>query len=306
MNIIRRRSLAFLKMTIPDGIRNVLRPLVFRARQARVYSRCLISRERLTPKFLIIGAMKAGSTSLFNYIAYHPAFRSPMIKEIDYFNHNSHRSLNWYLANFPRANKVGRPFFTGEASTGYLPNPRAASRIRKFFPDMKIIVVLRDPIDRALSHYFHEVRSGREIRPLAEALRAPEADSGYLLSSNEEYPYYCGLLGKPLVKRTHAAVPAAKPAHHGYIFESRYFDLLQPWQENFAPEQIILVQSERLFSDPQTEIDRLFDFLGIADVPTLDTAHVFNKGKRADVAAEDRRLLEAALAETCERYDSLA
>lgn len=242
--------------------------------------------------------MKAGTTSLFNYIACHPNFRGPIIKEIDYFNFNSHRSAAWYFAHFPAALKSRQSQFTGEASTGYLPNPRAANRVKQLLPDVKIIVMLRDSVERALSHYFHEVRAGREHRRLADAIRAPEADAGYSLSDDEEYPFYRGLLGAPFVRRSDAALVAAKPMHFSYVFTSRYVEQLRFWLANFGPRQLLIVNSDSLFSAPHQSMARIFEFLEIDSGPWNGEAIVYNKGKLGPDSTDDRRYLETALADS--------
>lgn len=249
--------------------------------------------------------MKAGTTSLFNYIACHPAFRGPITKEIDYFNFNSHLPAAWYFAHFPEALADGQSHFTGEASTGYLPNPRAASRVKRLMPDVKIIVMLRDSVDRSLSHYFHEVRAGRERRRLADAIRAPEADAGYSLSADEEYPFYRGLLGAPFVRRSDAALVAAKPMHFGYVFTSRYAEQLRSWFANFGPQQLLVVNSDSFFSAPHQGMARIFEFLEVDARPWHGEPIIYNKGKLGTNSTDDRRYLETALAESDKALSSV-
>lgn len=300
---MRQRIVEFLKRAIPDRLRNYLRPIIFRGRRVRVASRSLRPTHRLTPRFLIIGAMKAGTTSIFNYIATHAAFRGPVVKEIDYFNFNSQQSTAWYRAHFPSVPARGGMYFTGEASTGYLSNPRAAQRVHRLFPDIRIIVMLRDPVDRAISHYFHEVRAGREQRSLADAIRAPEADAGYTLSPNEEYPYYRGLLGAPFVSRADAALVAAKPLHLGYVFASRYNEHLSPWLSTFAAEQILVINSDGLFSDLPRGMAEVFEFLDLEAQPWVGEATVYNQGKNVSDSTAEKRYLRNLLADSDKQLD---
>ncbi|HEX7023098.1 MAG TPA: sulfotransferase [Trueperaceae bacterium] len=145
------------------------------------------------PDFLIIGAAKSGTTSLFYYLKKHPAIFSPEIKELNYFSNGSgeHGALvrpgsgpgdryatHWtydaseYRAHF-RGKREGQK--AGEASVSYLYSPSAPARIRAALPDVKLIVLLRNPVERAWSHYWHMVRDGREEESFEGALDAEEA-----------------------------------------------------------------------------------------------------------------------------------
>ena len=111
---------------------------------------------RLLPDFLILGAQRCGTTSLYNYLAQHPSV-GPLVLEkgAHYFSTNYDKSLAWYRSHFPmkwRAaaeRRHGRPFVTGEGSPYYLFHPLAAQRVAKTLPHVKLLVMLRDPVERA-------------------------------------------------------------------------------------------------------------------------------------------------------------
>jgi hypothetical protein len=131
---------------------------------------------RPLPDFLILGAQKAGTTALYAYLRWHPEITGPSWKEVSYFDRHYRRGLSWYRGHFP----IGAgDRLVGEASPGYLFHPLAPERVRATVPDAKLIALLRDPVDRALSHYHHEVALGREPLSFDEALEAePERTRG--------------------------------------------------------------------------------------------------------------------------------
>jgi len=121
------------------------------------------------PDFLIIGFPKCGTTSLYEYLLQHPDIHPPIGKEIDYFDRLYSRGRNWYKVRFPTVFKkniftkvLGRDFLTGEATPRYMIHPHALNRIKKILPKAKFIILLRNPIDRAFSHYNMNFRNGYE------------------------------------------------------------------------------------------------------------------------------------------------
>jgi Sulfotransferase domain len=142
-----------------------------------------MTNEPRLPDFLIIGAMKCGTTSLFRWLGEQPGVSIPEIKEPHFFSRKERwdRGLNWYGSLF-----LGAPdgALTGEASASYS-DPRlsstAAKRIAGVVPHARLIYLVRDPVERIRSHYRHEIQRARERRPLVEALRDP--DNPYLRSS---------------------------------------------------------------------------------------------------------------------------
>ncbi len=136
---------------------------------------------RLMPDFIIIGAMRGGTTSLYSYLTEHPNIGPAYMKEVHFFDVYFHKGLPWYRAQFPstvqkyyteRVQKQN--FITGEASPYYLFHPHAPRRIARLLPHVKLIVQLRNPVSRAYSHYYHEVNGGHEKLSFAEAIDREE------------------------------------------------------------------------------------------------------------------------------------
>lgn len=197
------------------------------------------------PSFLLIGAQKSGTTSLFNYLAEHPDVRAPLWKEPRYFDRNYRKGLGWYLAHFPV--RSGERFVTGEATTGYLFHPQAAARIRETLADIGIIAILRNPIDRALSHYAHERRRGGELRPMREAFEADLRDVVPEDARMEADPTYESVV--------HWS--------RSYLSRGHYAQQLRRYFDRFDREQIRVFEYQELFADPAAHYRGLLDFLGL-------------------------------------------
>ena len=160
------------------------------------------------PDFVIIGAMKAGTTTLFRWLGSHPRVVLPRAKEPGFFAEDTvwANGIDWYTGLFPH-----RPpgFITGEASTNYLTPPYtkiAAQRMRDHRPDVRLICMVRDPEERLRSHYRHQVQRNREQRPIADAAAEPDSP---------------------------------------YVAVSRYSVLLQPWMRLFPADQLLIVAARR-------------------------------------------------------------
>lgn len=209
---------------------------------------------RALPNFMIIGAQKAGSTSLFNYLALHPQVLAAMPKEIFYFNEFYTKGERWYRRHFPTRRALAKGnAITGEASTMYLCSPDAPGRVAQDLPNVKVLVVLREPATRAVSHYFHRRRTGREMRAIREVF------------SDGNIRRWC-------------AGESLKPQDALYFNRSYYARDLKNWLKHIPADRISVVQAERLFQNPTRELERVYQFLGIEkDVPP-PPQRAFNAG----------------------------
>ena len=131
------------------------------------------------PNFVVVGAPKCGTTSLYHYLKQHPQIVRPAFKEIYFFDRHYHRGLRWYGCNFPtraameRMNDAhGRAHLTFEATATYIFDSEVPQRIVRDVATRKFVALLRDPISRAISAYWHARRMGLESRSLVEAIRA--------------------------------------------------------------------------------------------------------------------------------------
>jgi len=212
--------------------------------------RLATSGDRVLPSFLILGTMKGGTTSLFNFITEHPAVLPPWRKETNFFNHHYRKGALWYRAYFPRksppiAKANLRPFQTGEASPYYLYHPAVPRRVRNLLPDVKLIVLLRNPVERAFSHYRHQVRSGIESRPFAEVVDKQLQQTPATL----------------LAARQRAVSRDLSHRRFSYLARGLYLEQIKSWHAQFPREQMILLQSEIFLSDTVEQFDRVLAFL---------------------------------------------
>jgi hypothetical protein len=231
-------------------------------RHLRAGYRTLTGPLRGLPSALIIGAQRSGTTSLFNYLAQHPDVLPPLGKEIHYFDLHYARGLRWYRGRFPFSHRLRAPAMTVDASPYYLPHPLAPERAAQLLPDVKLVAVLRNPVERAFSHYQHEVRDGRESLSFVEAIdREAERLAGEEERLQREPGYY-------------------SHNHHrfSYTRRGRYVDQLRRWARHFPRSSFLVVQSERLFREPAFESARVYRFLGLRP-HALERYTAFYQGK---------------------------
>ncbi|MBE9039699.1 tetratricopeptide repeat protein [Oscillatoriales cyanobacterium LEGE 11467] len=191
-----------------------------------------------SPNFVIIGASKSGTTSLYSYMVQHPKILPAIRKEINYWSGRYKPRVDWYLSHF-FAIPENQPYITGEASPSYIYVPQAAERMHSVFPNMKSIVLLRNPVDRAISHYHHWVRRGIEHRSLEDA------------TVGEIEAFEAG------------KIPERKFAH--YIAHGRYFRYLKPWFEKFGLDNILILKTEDFYQYPDETLTRVYKFLDIPE-----------------------------------------
>ena len=137
------------------------------ARRKRVIRRLENDQLGQPPDYIIIGAQKGGTTSLHRYLTRHPDVGVSLRKEIHFFSSSYDQGLDWYLAHFP---EPGEFAVVGEASTSYLSDPEVPERVRRAVPNVKLIALLRNPVDRAYSQYQMNVRKGVETLSFEEAI----------------------------------------------------------------------------------------------------------------------------------------
>ena len=212
---------------------------------------------RLLPSYLIIGAQRAGTTSLHRYLVQHPAVRTMLrTKGVHFFDTNYGRGIDWYASRFPTTlyswyvrRRHGMELLTGEASPYYVFHPQVPYRVARHLPDVKLILLLRDPVVRAYSQYQHEVSRGFETLGFEEAIRAePERLAG----EHER------LLAEPFYNSFHHQ-------HHSYLARGRYDEQLATWRSLFPDRQLLVLSSERFFAEPDRTFRQVLDFLGLPD-----------------------------------------
>jgi hypothetical protein len=202
---------------------------------------------RVLPDFLVIGAMKGGTTSLFTYLAEHPQVKPPFRKEIKFFDIHYPQGLGWYRAHFPMRFKMSSGDVTGEATPYYIFHPMAPQRVSHVLPQVRLIALLRNPVDRAYSHYNHMLRVGREPLSFEEAVACePERLEGEAekIIADPRYSTF-------------------KHLHYSYLARGRYIEQLKKWFEYFPRQQVLILASEELYVSPKTATLKVAEFLGL-------------------------------------------
>lgn len=180
---------------------------------------------KMLPDFIIIGGMKCGTSSLFHYLKLHPQVGMSDIKEVDYFvkENNFPKGPAWYKERF-----TGSFMSYGEASPNYSKAhlfKGVPQRMQNLLPDVKLIYLVRDPIDRIISHYTHNIADGREQRDINEALKD--------VSDNH------------------------------YVMCSRYYWQIEQYLQYFSKEQLLVVNTRKLRDERKTTLQTIFDFIGV-------------------------------------------
>jgi len=228
------------------------------------------------PQFIIGGAPRSGTTWLYALLDRHPQIymAKPPKPEPKFFlvDNLYERGFPYYLETW--FGHVGPGMIAGEKSTNYLEGANVASRIHRYLPDVKLIFILREPADRALSNYRWSVMNGLETEDFASALGMEE-------------------------KREHSLEPQMRFVRpHAYFSRGLYAELLKPYFAHFPPEQILCLRYEDLALDPEMVANRLHGFLKVEPRPR-DVAGL-GRINESQGTAEDAP--SAVMAKLRERY----
>jgi hypothetical protein len=204
---------------------------------------------RGTPDVLLIGAKRTGSTSLHNYLLQHPTVaplfpRAAHVKGAHYFDRNAWRPESWYRS-FGPMRVPGRHRTSVDGSPYYLIHPTAAAASAAAVPHAKVIVLLREPAQRALSHYWDEVKLGHEPLSFEDALAAEPSRLAGEVDRIKADPHYWSLAHE----------------HLSYRLWGQYAEHLAPWIDAYGRDRILVLRSEDLFADPASTFRRVTDFL---------------------------------------------
>ncbi|HET8615448.1 MAG TPA: sulfotransferase domain-containing protein [Actinomycetales bacterium] len=213
---------------------------------------------RVEPDFLVVGAQRCGTTSLFRALLSHPnVMRANLHKGVNYFDVNYQRGSDWYLSHFPLRATARRRAADGaeraqvfDSSGYYMFHPHAPDRIAADLPGVKIVAMVRDPVERAFSAYKHEFARGFETEPLDRALALEDERIEPELARMKADPEYQSQVYR----------------HQAYRRRGHYAEQLRRFADLLSREQVHVVASERFFSEPEEEYGRLLEFLGLPRV----------------------------------------
>jgi Sulfotransferase domain len=279
-----------------ESVRKAVPEVVRRTgRRAYVVAGTATAGMRIQPDFIMIGAQRCGTTSLFRALLAHPQVVRPTFhKGVNYFDLNYYRGSRWYRGHFPfrevarrRTEPYGGPCVF-EASGYYLYHPFAPQRIAHDLPGVKLVVMLRDPAERAFSAYKHEYARGFEQETFERALELEDLRLTGEIERMGEDPRYESFAHR----------------HHSYRHRGHYADQLERVFRYFSREQVYIIDSETFFAEPVGEYRRLLAFLGLRPAePASFGQHNARPG--APMAVPMRRMLDDYYRPHNERLASL-
>ena len=207
------------------------------------------------PDFLIIGAAKCGTSSLYDYLMQHPSVGKSLTKQIHFFDRYFDRGLGWYKVCFPLNFEkfyfqkiLKKIFVTGEATPHYMTHPLAAKRAYSLVPNVKIIVMLRNPVDRAYSHYMMEKDHGKEELSFEDAIENEDMRSA-------------GEFEKMLNNEDNIGI---NYPHRAYIKSGEYLKQIKRWRKYYSKENFLFIKSEDFNKNPNKVYNDVLNFLGLS------------------------------------------
>ncbi|MFY0605783.1 MAG: sulfotransferase domain-containing protein [Cyclobacteriaceae bacterium] len=233
------------------------------------------------PNFYILGASKAGSTSLNYYLDQHPNIYMGSDKEPEFFQNDQDYSkgLDWYHNTYFRNADFNYP--VGEASASYLYYSKVAERLSSLpVANQRFIVIMRNPIERAYSQYWHQVRRG-ETRSFQAAIDAELAE----ISLNKEVIFEF-------------------PPKSYYLGRSLYGAHIKNYLSYFKKEQFLFLFLEELKLNPESVFDKICSFLGVQEYHGFSTKKVYNSGATSPILVQMNRLKKSSIGRVIRRWDA--
>lgn len=237
--------------------------------------RIVTSPWRRFPDFIILGVQKGGTSSLFSYLSQHPDIVPSKTKEVHFFDKNYYKGLYWYRSFFPLS-FLNRKKITGEATPYYIFHPRVPERVQKDLFKAKLIILLRDPVYRAYSHYQMTREEGLE--PLESFEEAIKEEENRLAGENRKIMSF-------------SSYNSYNHLNFSYLSRGNYFDQIQNWLEYFPKEQLLFIKSECFYSNPKEELLKIYRFLGVKDIFPADFSQK-NAGSYTPLKEETLKLLK--------------
>ena len=223
---------------------------------------------RVLPDFFVIGPGRTGTTSLFYYLDQHPSLSKSAYDELGFFDVNFHLGFHWYRSLFPsiltkfRIKSRTNFFMTYDVTPSYVRRPWIARRIKKLFPNSKLIIVLRNPIDKTYSHYYLSTMSG-ETRTFEEVIKKDMDDISKWNVNLKDDDYF------------------ATKVENSKLARGFYVEQLLSWFELFPKNQILIISSEELASNTKNVMSEIFKFLNLPDyeIPNIEKVNVSKYSK---------------------------
>ena len=254
-------------------VKKIFRTIKYLIIQRNVYG--ITSFIRVLPDFFVVGVVRSGTTSLYYYLDQHPCVMKSAYDELGFFDSNFELGWNWYKSLFPtimqkkKIEKRNGKFLTFDDTPFYVYNSTVVKRIKRNFPDAKIIVIFRNPIDRAYSNYFLGVNGGKEKRKFDDLIE-------------EEMI---------LINRRNKQVLFDETLSETYLGRGLYAEQLKVWFSEFPKDSVKIIKSEEFAENTQDVMKDLFQFL---DLPEYCLSNIEKKNvtKYPPMKKETREKLE--------------
>lgn len=229
--------------------------------------------------FIIIGAQKAGTTSLYEYLKKHPDIYMPEDKELPFFTQEKLYQQGW--------ESIAKQHFTqapiikkwGTASPQYMGDLRAISRIYQTMPEVKLIALLRNPIERAYSHYLMSYRRGLDTRTFAQVIEQATDIKAITLARTSPIPDYA-----------QGYAQTDSTVNRFYLVWGEYYRILSAYLEYFPKQNLHVVFTEDLLQSPEVVVKEILDFLQVNNTILPDNVgKIYHKGGKSPLIAEKHR-----------------
>ena len=235
---------------------------------------------RVLPDFLVIGAKRCGTTSLYQHLSEHPCISRSPRDNIGFFNENYHLGINWYKSLFPTVfykkkmeSKNKQCLFFDVTST-YMEEELTAKNVYEVNPNQKIIVILRNPVDRAYSHYHVNVKEKSEKRSFEDAV----------------FEEMNRIKSERIIQNKNKNLRVFTPNNIHYLKKGFYALQLKSWFKIFPREQILVLSTEEFQEDQNLIYKKIFDFLNIPNMKIKSTEKM-EKGNYIPMKHDTRNLL---------------
>ena len=235
---------------------------------------------RVIPDFLVIGAKRCGTTSLYQHLSEHPCISRSPHDNIGFFNENYHLGINWYKSLFPTVfykkkmeSKNKQCLFFDVTST-YMEEELTAKNVYEVNPNQKIIVILRNPVDRAYSHYHVNVKEKSEKRSFEDAI----------------FEEMNRIKSERIIQNKNKNLRVFTPNNIHYLKKGFYALQLKPWFKIFPKEQILVLSTEEFQEDQNLIYKKIFDFSNIPNMK-IKSIEKMEKGNYIPMKHDTRNLL---------------
>lgn len=235
------------------------------------YHRYPLNSLRKLPNFIIIGAQKAATSTLHEYLALHTNVQKPPIKETLFFSANYDRGVNYYKSIFP-IHKKGK--LTFESTPDYLSHPNAPNLCHKLLPDVKLLVILRNPVDRAFSHFnFVKAYGGEDASMTFETgleLESERIHNAMNIINHDRY---------------HASLMLSR---YSYKRNSEYAGHIKNWLKYYKKENFLFIDFNELKKQPNKVLNAIYAFIGI-EHESIEDSIVANKSSYSNSINKDTK-----------------